>query len=560
MPPRKDRRLKSVFALAIAVAMLCPNVARAVTPDTAAAAGIQAILDARVASTPGVGIIAGVIDRGKVTVYKAGSSGASRPLDEHTLFEIGSVTKTFTANVFAEMVLDGEVKLTDPVAKYLPSSVHVPSLDGNQITLLSLATQHSGLPRLPSNLVPNADDPYATYSVADLYAFLSAYKLPRDPGARFEYSNLGLGLLGVALSNRAKTDYATLLRQRVFAPLHMQESVVAVGAAIQPADAVGHDVGGDAVHSWGFTDAIAGAGAIRSSLSDMLKYLRCNMGQGPLAKACIFAQQPRDTIPAGRIGLVWWTNARGGFINHGGDTAGFHALVMMTPDRSKGVVIMSNGPEVTDIGMHVLDPRYLVSPAPPVVTLDPASIASCVGAYANTALGLKMTISQQNGALNEQIEGQEAYPIYASRVDHFYLRVVQAYLEFVHQNGRVAGIILTQNGRDIPLYRLDSDGKPLATSLEHAYPPAVTIDAATLKSYVGTYDVGDGITYTVTAFNGQVFLQVTGQAPLEIYPSAKDHFYYKIVDAQVTFQRNGAGKVVGVTLYQNGRNLTGTRW
>lgn len=561
MPPRKDRPLRTVFALALAVVTLSSNVARAASPDTAPASNIQAVLDARVTSTPGEGIIAGVIDGGKVTVYKAGSSGTSLALDEHTLFEIGSVTKTFTANVLAQMVLDGEVKLNDPVAKYLPSSVHVPSRDGKQITLLNLATQHSGLPRMPANIVAgwNPDNPFAAYSVADLYAFLNSYSLTRDPSATYEYSNLGVGLLGLALAHRAKTNYATLIQQRIFAPLHMHESSVSVGSQPQARLAAGHNIDGDAVAGWTFTDASAGAGAIRASLSDMLIYLRCNMGQGSLAKACLFAQQPRNEFPGGRIGLVWMTNSIGGLINHDGSTGGFRALVAMSPDRSKGVVILSNGPAVDDIGLHLIDASYPIQPEPKVATLDPSLIASYIGTYANATYGINLTIAQKGDRLYAQVAGQPALRIYASRPDHFYYRAVQAYIEFVRQNGKTVGMIFTQNLQNIPIFRLGDDGKPLTTSLEPAYPPVVNLDASTLQSYVGTYDVASGIRYAVTESDGHVFLQITGQPPFEIYPSAKDEFYYKIVDAQVTFRRDAAGKVVGVTLHQNGDDVTGTR-
>src|SRR5204862_268966 len=112
----------------------------------------------------------------------------------NTLFEIGSMTKTFTATNLADMVARGEVRLDDPVAKYLPDSAHVPSRNGKQITLVDLAIQSSGLPRLPSNLAPrDPGNPYADYSVQQLYAFLAAYQLTRDIGATSEYSNLGVG-------------------------------------------------------------------------------------------------------------------------------------------------------------------------------------------------------------------------------------------------------------------------------------------------------------------------------------------------------------------------------
>ena len=150
-----------------------------------------------------VGIVAGLIDSqgsrvvayGQLDQKSPGTPGAD------TVYEIGSVTKVFTSLLLADMVTRGKVSLDDPVAKYLPSSVTMPSRSGKQITLVDLATHTSGLPRVPSNLKPaHADNPYADYTVDDMYAFLSSYQLTRDPGAKYEYSNLGGGLLGPALA------------------------------------------------------------------------------------------------------------------------------------------------------------------------------------------------------------------------------------------------------------------------------------------------------------------------------------------------------------------------
>src|SRR5208283_4407870 len=120
-----------------------------------------------------------------------------RALDGDTVFEIGSITKVFTALLLADMAQRGEVALTDPVSKYLPKGVKMPGRNGHAIMLQDLATHTSGLPRLPSNMKPkDFMNPYADYTPELLYQFLSSYELPRDPGSKWEYSNLGAGLLG----------------------------------------------------------------------------------------------------------------------------------------------------------------------------------------------------------------------------------------------------------------------------------------------------------------------------------------------------------------------------
>jgi CubicO group peptidase (beta-lactamase class C family) len=516
---------------------------------------VQSLLDARAATIPGAGIAAALLDHGKLTTYLAGSTGTARPLDAQTLFEIGSVTKTFTATVLARMVLAEEVSLSDPVAKYLPTSTHAPSRDGKQITLLNLATQHSGLPRLPSNLRGEAgDDPYAAYTVDNLYSFLNRYKLTRDPGAAFEYSNLGFGLLGLALARRMNTSYEQLVRSQVLLSLGMNETALALTPVDRARFAIGHNIDGDVVHSWDFTDAFAGAGGIRSDLNDMVKYLRCNMGQGPLAEACLFAQQPRDTFAGHEIGLAWWTNTASHVIDHGGDTAGYHALVAMTADRSKGVVLLSSGPAITDIGAHMLDASYPVMPPAKTATVPTVQLDQYAGTYANAPVGLTYTVYRAGDKLYARITGQTAAVIYPSRPDHFYYRIVMAYIEFVRQGSNVVGLILTQGGRHIPVYRLDANGKPMAATLTPVYPPVVALDRSALEEYAGIYAILGTPTFTVSTKGGQVFFQVTGQLPYEIYPSARDEFYFKVVDAQVTFHRSATGIVSGLTLHQSGRD------
>ena len=514
-------------------------------------AEITRALDARVAEHPGTGIIAGFIDNGKVAIYQAGSSGTSRPLDEHTLFEIGSVTKTFTSAVLAELAMQGKVHLSDPVQKYLPGSVRVPSKNGKQITLLDLATQHSGLPRLATNMQGGSDDPYATYSADQLYEFLNSYALTRDPGDRFEYSNLGFGLLGFALARDVDMPYGAMVRHYVFAPLEMNESGTSLNAQQKALFGQGHDDTGAAVHAWDFSEPTAGAGAIRSNMVDMLKYLRAAMGSGPLANAFLFAEEPRSSFPGHHIGLAWWINDESHYIDHGGDTAGFHSIVLMTGDRKRGVVMLSNGAQVGDLAVHFIDTSNPLAPPQKTLKLAPSALDEYTGKYANESDGITYIIERAGDGLRAQIVGQPAAGIYASRPDHFYYKVVAAYIEFVRNNGKVVGLILTQNGQQLAIYKLDDKGKPMATQLTPAYPPVVTLDSGTVQSYVGTYEL-QGVRMQVSIKDGHVFAKLADQDAYEIYPSARDDFYYKIVDAQLTFMRDSNGAITSVKLTQNG--------
>jgi CubicO group peptidase (beta-lactamase class C family) len=251
-------------------------------------------------------LVFGVVDGDKSEVVAFGKLDNGKAPDGDTVYEIGSITKTFTGTLLAQAVLAGRVTLETPVAQLLPD-FKIPSRGGKEITLGELATQHSGLPRLPSNLQPkDPANPYADYHAAELKAFLAGYELPRHPGVSFEYSNVGLGLLGYALAQSEHTTYGAMVAEKLLKPLGMTVTGAVFTDVMRAHLAPGHDDTGKAAKNWDF-DALAGAGAIRSTANDMLRYLKTNMGidQSPLTAAMKLAQRPRrDMAKAMRIGLV----------------------------------------------------------------------------------------------------------------------------------------------------------------------------------------------------------------------------------------------------------------
>jgi serine-type D-Ala-D-Ala carboxypeptidase/endopeptidase len=200
-----------------------------------------------------VGIVVGVIEpRGRrIIAYGNLDKVDKRPVDGDTIFELGSVTKVFTALLLADMVHRGEVGLTDPVAQYLPAEVKMPERGGRQITLQDLATHTSGLPPMPSNFEPkDANNPFADYSVKQLYQFLSGYQLTRDIGSQYEYSNVGGGLLGQVLATRAGMNYDDLLRSRICELLSMNDTRITLSKELRARLAIGHDQSLEPASNW----------------------------------------------------------------------------------------------------------------------------------------------------------------------------------------------------------------------------------------------------------------------------------------------------------------------
>lgn len=339
-------------------------------PDDAT---IAALIDARIAARPGVGMVVGMIGPDGRRVIGRGPAGAV-PFDGGTIFEIGSMTKVFTALLLADMVRRGEVSLDDPAARYLPEGATMPTRGERQITLRDLANHRSGLPRLPDNLAPaDMTNPYADYDEARLLAFLGGHRLTRDIGAQFEYSNLGAGLLGYLLARRAGTDFESLVAERITRPLGMDDSRVVLTADQRARLAAGHDAALRPTGPWDFP-TLAGAGALRSSVNDMLDFLALATGLAssaltPAANA-LLAEDWQGATANVRSALGWAVLLRGDrrIVLHDGGTGGHRAMMAYDPQARQGVVVLTNAaaePGASDIALHLLAGLPLARAAAP---------------------------------------------------------------------------------------------------------------------------------------------------------------------------------------------------
>jgi CubicO group peptidase (beta-lactamase class C family) len=429
---------------------------------------ILSIIKQRVDEKRSAGIVVGVVDAdGRTRVVAYGDPGPGQPpLDGNSVFEIGSISKVFTATVLAEMVQEGKVRLDDPVQKFLPASVHMPTRNGKVITLANLSEQNSGLPRMPSNFAPaDPANPYADYTVQQMYDFLSSYQLTRDPGEQFEYSNLGVGLLGHVLSIAAGTPYEELERERVWAPLGMTHTAITLTPWMKEHLALGHDEQGAVVSNWDIP-ALAGAGAIRSTTNDMLKFLEANLHpeRGPLERAMAFAQKER--APAGKMGIgLNWLSTHAGtdtIVWHNGGTGGYRTFIGFEPSRKIGVVIMTNttGAGADDIGMHLLDPALPLAPKPITpqqrTAIDVSSdvLARYVGTYQLTP-NFQLEVTFKDGALYVQPTNQQTFRLWPESETEFFLKPVDAQVTFTRDaQGNVTGLVLHQGGQDSPAHKI----------------------------------------------------------------------------------------------------------
>jgi D-alanyl-D-alanine-carboxypeptidase/D-alanyl-D-alanine-endopeptidase len=415
-----------------------------------------------------VGIVVGTFGPEGRGIVAHGNFGAyyARPVDADTAFEIGSVTKVFTTLVLAEMAARGEVGLDDPVAMHLPATVHMPQRDGRDITLTDLATHTSGLPRLPANLAPaDNDNPYADYSVEQMYAFLSAYELPRDIGSQYEYSNLGMGLLGHVLARRAGMSYGALVRERILAPLNMRSTADTPAVYMKSRLANGHDDKLMPVLNWDLP-TLAGAGALLSTADDMLNFIEMlvDAPSSPLhaALATTLAIRRPIGVATDEAGLGWVISGDGDsqIVWHNGGTGGYRAFLGFMPAKGVGVVGLSNTSTeagVDDIGRHLLDSNHPLAQPPKervAVTVDPAIYDGYVGDYPLNP-DFVLSVTRQGNGLFVQATGQSKLEILPESETAFFSAAVNAQITFdVDADGRAKGLTLHQNGIDQPAPRV----------------------------------------------------------------------------------------------------------
>lgn len=312
------------------------------------------------------GIVAGLVRDGASESWGFGSVavGASRVPDARTVFEIGSITKVFTATLLARLAEQGALSLDEPIRSLLEPHVKLKGWPGREVTLLHLATHTSTLPRASRRMMAlarrNPSNPYREYQLADLHADLAEFEPGPQLGRKFEYSNLGFGLLGHLLTLRAGARYEELVRERICRPLGLDDTVITLDESQRARLAQGHFFGRPA-SLWDMP-VLAGAGALRSTAADMLRLLECSLGlrNTELDATLRATQEPRvqasDTLG---IGLAWHRTPLGprgpDAVWHRGETAGMRGFVGFVRERGLGLVLLANASAgVDEMGLELL--------------------------------------------------------------------------------------------------------------------------------------------------------------------------------------------------------------
>lgn len=298
------------------------------------------------------GLAAGVLlPDGRQDTFAVGTldgMGGSAP-DEHTLFEIGSITKVFTGLLLADSVVRGEVGLEDELAPYLGLAPERLTKRDEPVRLVHLSTHGSGLPRMPKNFGPGESTELAwqTWGVPQMQAMFDSYRLIRTPGTRYGYSNLAVGLLGHVLAERAGGTLEGVLTERVLGPLGMRDTSFGLSAQQLERFAPGHDAGLEPAAAWDM-GLLAGCGGLRSSVHDMLTFSRATLDPSAqqatgLVEAMELSHQVHGRFEKGPTVLLGWHLAGDGItFQHSGETAGYHSYLAVCPSLGAAVVVLSN--------------------------------------------------------------------------------------------------------------------------------------------------------------------------------------------------------------------------
>lgn len=408
----------------------------------------------------------GVISNGQVWKNSYGHLGtdvACSP-DEKTLYEIGSISKVFTSLLLAEAVASGRLKLDDPISIVMKELAKKNPTMGNAITFKHLSHHMSGLPVMPTNVkAADSTNPFAGYDRKLLTEYMLSAKPERKPGAGYEYSNLAVGLLGDLLSQQAGVSYESLLKQKLTKPLKMSDTVITLSKDQARRFAPPYNAALLPDKSWDF-DALAGCGAIRSTIDDMVLFAEAsiNSPDGSLGKAIDLAwkQHKPESGDHHAMGLGWMIARDGSTRWHNGQTGGYQSMMLVSRDQKCAVVLLCNtaGSQTDALAEQIIQTIMGLDVKPrqfdKEVEVDPKTAKRLEGKY-QLAPGIVITVQVKDGRMMAQITGQQFLALIPKSETEWKYQLVDATLQFeLPKSGSSPKVSLHQAGRVMPSPRV----------------------------------------------------------------------------------------------------------
>jgi len=436
---------------------------------------IQQIIQERVNKGYNVGVVVAVITPNGTEFYNYGTTSKlpiAKAVDANTQFPIASVTKVFTTLLFAEAIKNNSLPANAAAQDYLPVTVHLPEYQGQKITLAQLATHYSGLPTHPTDAPSN--NPYANYNIEKMAEFLKDYKLQTPPGAHYNYSDIGIGLLGEVLANKTGIDYASLLSTHITQPLQMNDTKINAWDPTQQAQVTGYDATEHATAPMAYP-ILPGGGAIYSTANDLAKFVAANLG---FTKTDLYPAMQLSHIirhPAGQaindvdfpgkeqlaIALGWNVDMQHQLVWKNGNMPGYSSFVGLNLAKKIGVVILTNTGNVTytdNIGLHLLDPTIKLFPIYQEAAIDKNILNDYAGKYQLPDGSLYWCAVEDNHLQVAHLTNDKTlstFNIYPKSNTEFFGKISNTIFTFQSNPNATNNLIIAENGEKISAVRME---------------------------------------------------------------------------------------------------------
>jgi CubicO group peptidase (beta-lactamase class C family) len=492
-----------------------------------------------------------LVARGEEILLSKGYGSANLewevPNTPSTKFRLGSITKQFTAASILLLEERGKLKLDDPIKKFLRDAPAA----WDRITLFNLLTHSSGIPNFTA--LPE----YKSLEVLDtpvVKTIATVRDKPLDffPGEKMSYSNSGYLVLGYVIENVSGVSYESFVQENIFTPLGMKDSGYDSNTTVIAHRAAGYSPSPKGPVNAGYIHMSIphAAGALYSTTEDLLRWEQGLFGGKVVSPASL---QKMITPFKNNYALgvtVQTTNGRK-VVQHGGGIEGFNTFLSYYPDDKLTVAVLANvngsvpGTLAAKLGAAVHGDTVQAPGDRKEIALPAETLAKYVGTYEFTP-EVKLAVRLSGGQLMAQLTGQGQIPIFPESETKFFLKIVDAQLDFMKDaGGAVTSVDLHQNGVDQTATRTSATPPP---------PPGethkeTTVPASTLSKYTGTYQMRPNVDLTVTLEGDHLMAQLTGQPKFQIFPESETVFFYKIVEATLEFQSE-SGTTTGVRLKQ----------
>lgn len=477
-------------------------------------------------------------------------------IDKDTRFAIGSVTKQFTAMAIMQLYEKGKLSLSDKLSKYIPDYK-----DGNRVTIHNLLTHSSGIYNF-TNLPELYKMKPEEATLKNVIALFKNKPLNFTPGTKFEYSNSGYVLLTYIIEKVSGISYDKYLDKNIFKPLGMKDT----GDCYQNNNFVLKTKGYSGfLETEPVDDTLLkvafGAGELYSTTGDLYKWDRALYTEKLLKKANLQKMFIKYTNMSSQYyygyGFMSTYTEYGNEIMHTGGTLSFTSIIGRYIDKNVAIIALVNNSQydVYSLEDNLADITFgkdvALPSAPKEAAVDKNIYNTYAGNYTIESMGTNVEITTDGSHIFAEVGGQEKFEIFPSSDKVFFCKKVEAEITFKFDvNNKLFGFTLHQNGIDI----FASRGEDSAPSQD-----VKPLDQSVLDSYVGNYDLGKGTIVTITTENGHLYAQITGQDKYEIFSKSETSFYYKIVAAEINFNKNSDGVVDSLTIKQNGMEFKASK-